>query len=91
MSESNLHKLSGLGQPDKSWPLPGNRAVVRDAIAIFGVARSMFASNFPVDGLCIGYRALFDAFKTFVADRPAAEQRALFHGTAARIYRIPGI
>ena len=48
----------------------------------------MSASNFPVDGLCTGYHALFDAFKAFVADRPAAEQRALFHDNAARVYRI---
>jgi len=84
-------KISGLGQPDKSWPVEGNRRIVRDAIAVFGAARCMFASNFPVDGLCIGYRALFDAFKAFVADRPEAEQRALFHDNAARIYRIGGI
>ena len=84
-------KISGLGQPDKSWPVESNRQIVRDAIAIFGAARSMFASNFPVDGLCIGYRALFDAFQAFVADRPEAERRALFHDNAVRIYRIAGI
>lgn len=81
-------KISGLGQPDKSWPRESNRHVVLDTIAIFGVARCMFASNFPVDGLCVGYRALFDAFKAFVADRPPAEQRALFHDNAVRLYRI---
>jgi predicted TIM-barrel fold metal-dependent hydrolase len=48
----------------------------------------MFASNYPVDGLCIGYRALFDDFKRFVADRPPAERAALFHDNAATIYRI---
>lgn len=84
-------KISGLGQPDKSWPVESNRAIVRDAIAVFGPSRCMFASNFPVDGLCIGYRALFDAFEAAVADHPAAEQRALFHDNAARIYRIAGI
>jgi predicted TIM-barrel fold metal-dependent hydrolase len=81
-------KISGLGQPDKTWPVEGNRQIVREAIAIFGVERCMFASNFPVDGLCIGYRALFDAFKDFVADRAPAEQRALFHDNAARLYRL---
>jgi predicted TIM-barrel fold metal-dependent hydrolase len=82
-------KISGLGRHDKSWPRDGNRQLVRDTIAIFGAARCMFASNFPVDGLCIGYRELFDAFEAFVADRPEAEQRALFHDTAARVYRLP--
>jgi predicted TIM-barrel fold metal-dependent hydrolase len=81
-------KISGLGQRNHSWPRDSNRQVVRDAIAIFGPARSMFASNYPVDGLCIGYRALFDDFKRFVADRPPAERAALFHDNAATIYRI---
>ena len=83
-------KISGLGLADQSWPAEGNRQVVRDAIAIFGAPRCMFASNFPVDGLCLGYRELFDAFKAFVADRPPAEQRALFHDNAVRIYRMAG-
>ncbi|HET7342570.1 MAG TPA: amidohydrolase family protein [Methylomirabilota bacterium] len=81
-------KISGLGQPDKSWPREGNRRIVREAIAIFGAARCMFASNFPVDGLCVGYGELFDAFAAFVRDRPEAERRALFHDTAARVYRL---
>jgi predicted TIM-barrel fold metal-dependent hydrolase len=81
-------KISGLGQADKSWPHDSNRHVVRDAIAIFGAERCMFASNFPVDGLCVAYRALFDAFKAFVADLPGDRRRALFHDNAVRVYRI---
>jgi predicted TIM-barrel fold metal-dependent hydrolase len=81
-------KISGLGRRDRAWPRDGNRQIVRDALAIFGVARCMFASNYPVDSLCVGYRALFDDFKRFVADRPPAEQQALFHDNAVRIYRI---
>jgi predicted TIM-barrel fold metal-dependent hydrolase len=48
----------------------------------------MFASNYPVDGLCVAYRALVDDFTQFVADRPLADRRALFHDNAIRIYRI---
>ena len=33
------------------------------AIEIFGVERCMFASNFPVDGLRIGYGEMYAAFK----------------------------
>jgi predicted TIM-barrel fold metal-dependent hydrolase len=84
-------KISGLGQRDKSWPRESNRQVVRDTIASFGASRCMFASNFPVDGLCVGYRDLFDAFNIFVADLPAADQRGLFHDNAVRIYRIAAI
>jgi len=81
-------KISGIGQPRRTWPRDANRQVVHDAVGIFGVARCMFASNYPVDGLCVGYRALFDDFKRFVADRTPAERRALFHDNATRLYRI---
>jgi predicted TIM-barrel fold metal-dependent hydrolase len=81
-------KISGLGQRNRSWPRDGNRQIVRDAIGIFGVARCLFASNYPVDSLCVGYRPLFDDFKRFAADRPPAERTALFHDNAVRLYRI---
>jgi len=48
----------------------------------------MFASSYPVDGLCVGSRALFDDFKRFAADRSPAERNALFHDNAAHIYRL---
>lgn len=44
-------KISGLGLPGWKWSLAENGPVIRDAIGIFGAARCMFASNFPVDGL----------------------------------------
>jgi L-fuconolactonase len=72
-----LHTLDAVQRP---W--------IEGCIDAFGPDRCMFASNFPVDGLCVGYRALVDAVTAFVADRPAAEQRALFHDTAVRVYRI---
>lgn len=79
-------KISGLGQRHRSWPRDAIARSCATPLAIFGVARCMFASNYPVDGLCVGYRALFDDFKRFVADRPPAERQALFN--AVRIYRI---
>ncbi|HEU5319701.1 MAG TPA: amidohydrolase family protein [Methylomirabilota bacterium] len=81
-------KISGLGRPDHSWPRESNRQVVRDAIAVFGAERCMFASNFPVDSLCADFDTLFTAYATFVADFPPAARRALFHDNAVRIYRM---
>ena len=34
------------------WTVEANGPIVRDTIAIFGLDRCMFASNFPVDCLC---------------------------------------
>ena len=81
-------KISGLGQPGQPWTVAANGPVVRDAIANFGVERCMFASNFPVDGLCATFDAIYSGFKAIVRDLPAADQRRLFHGNAIRIYRL---
>jgi predicted TIM-barrel fold metal-dependent hydrolase len=81
-------KISGLGQPGRPWTVEANGAIVLDTIRIFGVERCMFASNFPVDGLCAGFDTIFTGFKTIVRGFAAAEQRRLFHDNAVRIYRL---
>jgi predicted TIM-barrel fold metal-dependent hydrolase len=81
-------KISGLGRPGQPWTVAANGPIVRDAISIFGVERCMFASNFPVDGLCATFDAIYSGFKTIVRDLPAADQRRLFHDNAVRIYRL---
>jgi predicted TIM-barrel fold metal-dependent hydrolase len=48
----------------------------------------MFESNFPVDRWSLSYVVLWNAFKKMVAERPDAEQDALFAGTARRVYRL---
>jgi predicted TIM-barrel fold metal-dependent hydrolase len=81
-------KISGLGQPGKPWTIEANGPIVRDAIAIFGVDRCMFASNFPVDRLCADFDTIFAGFKSIVGDLSRAEQLKLFHDNAVRIYRL---
>lgn len=81
-------KISGLGQPGRPWTVEANRPVVLAAIDLFGVDRCMFASNFPVDGLCAGFDTIFDGFKAIVAHLPAADRRKLFRDNALREYRI---
>ena len=48
----------------------------------------MFESNFPVDKASCSYAVLWNAFKRIAADCSAAEKAALFHDTAARVYRL---
>jgi len=81
-------KVSGIGVPGKPWSVELNAAIVRDTIEAFGVERSMFASNFPVDSLTGDFDTIYSGFKTIVADLPEADQRKLFHDNAVRIYRI---
>ena len=48
----------------------------------------MFESNFPVDKVSVSYRVLWNSFKRIAAGFSAAEQAALFHDTAVRVYRL---
>lgn len=81
-------KISGLGQPGQAWTVAANRGIVLTAIETFGVERTMFASNFPVDSLCATFDTIFSGFRTIVSDFSASEQRALFHDNAVRIYNM---
>ena len=60
----------------------------RHAIDCFGVERCMFESNFPVDKQSCSYAVLWNTFKKMVADASDSEKAALFHDTAARVYRL---
>lgn len=80
-------KISGIGLAGEAWTTQGNGPLVQETIRIFGVERCMFASNFPVDGLCASYDTIFTGFRRMVADFPAADQRKLFHDNAVKYYR----
>ncbi len=54
----------------------------------FGPDRCMFESNFPVDKVSYSYNVVYNAFKRLSKGYLAAERAALFHDTAARVYRI---
>ena len=94
-------KLGGLAMPDNGfgWHLaerpPTSDDLVaaqgryyRHALECFGADRCMFESNFPVDRWSLSYPVLYNAFKKMAAERPDAEQDALFSGTARRVYRL---
>ena len=54
----------------------------------FGADRCMFESNFPVDKRTCSYNVLWNTFKRIASGCSDAEKAALFHDTAARVYRI---
>src|SRR3990172_9304937 len=54
----------------------------------FGPTRCMFESNFPVDKVSYSYNVMYNAFKRLSKGYSAAERAAMFHDTAARVYRI---
>jgi predicted TIM-barrel fold metal-dependent hydrolase len=94
-------KLGGIGMPRTGFdwharakPIGSEELAASMApfmtycIEQFGPDRCMFESNFPVDKVAYSYNVLYNAFKRLSAGYSAAERAALFHDTAARVYRI---
>jgi predicted TIM-barrel fold metal-dependent hydrolase len=81
-------KISGLAMFDHRWTVESLRPYVLETIDAFGVERSMFASNFPVDRLFGNYSTLWKAYAAIVAGASAEERDALFRTNAQRVYRI---
>jgi predicted TIM-barrel fold metal-dependent hydrolase len=80
-------KISGIGVPGQAWTAELQTRVVLETIEVFGVERCMFASNFPVDGLCATFDEIFTSFKTITADMSANDRLKLFHDNAMKYYR----
>src|SRR3954454_22433666 len=64
------------------------RQYIEPCIEAFGVNQCMFESNFPPDKQSCGYTELWNAFKRITSGASAAEKKALYSGTAARVYRM---
>jgi predicted TIM-barrel fold metal-dependent hydrolase len=84
-------KISALTAYDPSPTPESLRDVALHCIECFGVDRSIFGSDFPVGRLWTSYDAIFDGFKAIVRDFSEAEQSALFHDNARRIYRMDAL
>jgi predicted TIM-barrel fold metal-dependent hydrolase len=81
-------KVSGLGMCDHAWTVESWRPWVHECIDAWGVERSFFGTNWPVDRLFSSYGDVLDAYAELVSDLGGAEQRALFHENADRIFRL---
>jgi predicted TIM-barrel fold metal-dependent hydrolase len=77
------------GPPSSGELADATRAYHDFAIERFGPDRCMFESNFPVDMVTCSYTILWNSFKRLASTFSASEKRALFHDTAARVYRLP--
>ena len=86
--------MSGFGWHKRDAP-PGSIELAeamgpyyQACIECFGVERCMFESNFPVDRASCSYTIQWNAFKRLTQGYSPAERSALFHDTAARVYRL---
>jgi predicted TIM-barrel fold metal-dependent hydrolase len=89
-------EMNGFGWHERSRPpssqelADATRHYYEFTIDRFGADRCMFESNFPVDKASCSYTVLWNTFKRLASDCSAAEKAALFHDTAARVYRLGG-
>jgi predicted TIM-barrel fold metal-dependent hydrolase len=84
-------KISALIAYDPNPTPESLREVALHCIECFGVDRSMFGSDFPVGRLWTSYDVIFDGFRAIVRDFSEAEQSALFHDNAQRVYRMDAL
>lgn len=94
-------KLGGIGMPRTGFdwhlrhkPIGSEELATAMApyltycIEQFSPSRCMFESNFPVDKVSYSYNIMYNAFKRASAGYSATERAAMFHDTAARVYRV---
>lgn len=81
-------KISGLGMCDHRWTVDSIRPWVLASIEMFGVERSFFGLNWPVDSIYSSLGDVIDAYDEIIADFSADERTALFSANAERIFRI---
>jgi predicted TIM-barrel fold metal-dependent hydrolase len=83
-------KVSGIiVQVKKGAPLVDQLApAVNQTLEVFGPDRVMWAGDWPVCTLGAPLKEWVAAAKEIVKDRPAAEQRKLFHDNAVRFYGL---
>jgi predicted TIM-barrel fold metal-dependent hydrolase len=81
-------KLSEFGLRGGVWDHATTARVVREAIAIFGVSRVMYASNLPVSSLSAPVGSIIAAILAGLPHHDPDTLRAVFAGNARRFYRL---
>jgi len=84
-----LDEQGGFDSPPSSEALAIAWApYIETCVAHFGANRCMFGSNFPPERVMSSYVGLWNAFKRATSAYSPTERAALFHDTAATVYRL---
>lgn len=81
-------KISGLGMCDNKWTVDSWRPWILASLEAFGVERSFFGTNWPVDRLYSSYGDVLNAYEKIIAAYSESEQNALFCENAERVFRL---
>jgi predicted TIM-barrel fold metal-dependent hydrolase len=88
LEENVQAKISGLGTVDHHWTVSSLEPWISETIELFGPARCMFGTNWPVDRLYSSYANLLEAYRQIIGGLPLDDQQAVWRRTAERAYRI---
>jgi predicted TIM-barrel fold metal-dependent hydrolase len=81
-------KLSGFGTFIRRNDPAHIHWLISETVRLFGANRCLYGSNFPIEKLWTSYGALIDAHRQGAGRLSEAEQNAIFHDTACRVYRL---
>ena len=81
-------KLSNFAAYGADKSLDTLRATAMTCIGAFSSTRSMFGTDYPVGRRAMSFQDICERFKDIVQTFAKAQQRALFHDNAARLYRF---
>ncbi|MEU8706523.1 amidohydrolase family protein [Streptomyces sp. NPDC048565] len=86
-------KLSGLvtEADPRSWTVEDLRPYTDILVEAFGPGRLMFGSDWPVCRLAAGYTEVLDAASELTRPLGPDARRAVFAGTAQRVYKLPAV
>jgi predicted TIM-barrel fold metal-dependent hydrolase len=85
---NTVAKLSGFGTFIHRNDAEHIAWLIGETVGLFGAARCLWGSNFPIEKLWTDYAALLDAHRRGAGGLSAAEQHAIFFDTARRVYRL---
>ena len=81
-------KLSALGTFVHRATLADIQPIVSDTVTLFGAARCLWGSNFPIEKLWTDYATLVENIRAAVGHLPPHEQRSILSETAGRLYGL---
>ncbi len=81
-------KVSGLGTFERACREASLRPIIEETIELYGAARCLYGSNFPIEGMWTSYADLIATVKACLSRCSLAERRAVLHDTAERLYGL---
>lgn len=81
-------KISGIGTFERACREASWRPIIEETIELYGAARCLFGSNFPIEGMWTTYAELIRVVRACLSRCSRAERRAVLHDTAARLYGL---